>query len=467
MPLLAPLTAGAFALILLAQPWAGVAILTANAIAAALSHALPLLALYRGDPARRAAHFDDGAAPFVSLHILVRPDQRPHARAAISAALCSEYPAFEVIVLMMTAGEEEAVEETPNPPARVIRFDKGVGAAEVLNSGLSEMNWQAQCVAVVEGDFAPSEGFLRLAVDHLRRDDVSFVQFPAPLRRVDALEAGLDLERADFLGQVARATRSVLQIGAVATVVSVQALREVGGWRTSAFLVDSELGTRFLEAGLRGLFVDAPVGKGLSSPRFPALRLQRAEWLRGATQTLRDRWPTVLNLQRAGASANLATGQSYWLVPAATIAVGGVVSAIAPHTGLNLALAIAAWTILASFLAEAVRLAARGLAMRGLAMRGLAGRVALRGIAVAIAIRLALEWTASTAWMDQRPAPIEAASLARMDLLALFAGAMGFAAALLNGRPEVAAASALLMGCWCAGQWAQAALSGARLRSAV
>ncbi len=293
----------------------------------------------------------------MSIH-LPPPRDAKHAAAALASLTRLAYPAYEILVADPDGALAADQRLAPfRGRALMLRMDAQTSQAEALNALLAEMDWRARYVAVADPDFAMAPQFLRLAVDHLEREpDLAFVQFPKSLEAAGPIGAAADLEARDALATSRPAQRAILRPGAI-TVVSVQALQAVGGWRAALYPAAAELGQRLFEANLTGAFIEAPVAAPLRPPGFAELRRTRIRLTRGALHGFKP-------FAKGGAmrrTAQFAAAPSFWLLPAATLASMALAAAIGrpPSFAAIAAERLAAWTILLTGALAAARLGHR------------------------------------------------------------------------------------------------------------
>src|SRR5690606_21272704 len=89
---------------------------------------------------------------------------------------------------------------------------------------------------------------------------------------------------------------AIIQHGTM-TLVRAQALKEHGRWSEWCICEDSELGLRLMKEGMKTVYIDRVMGRGLTPDDFAAFRKQRKRWAQGAMQIMKaqDRKSTRLN----------------------------------------------------------------------------------------------------------------------------------------------------------------------------
>ena len=238
------------------------------------------------------------AAPRITaISMAVRSSQRPPdvVIATLKALAALDYPAYEVIVI-----DNNTLDPKLWVPVAVCCKSLGshfkffhdesvIGAkAGALNLAMHRMDGRTSYLAVVDADYRVKNNFLTIAVHHLERNDIAFVQFPQAYRNAAVCARGVELELRDYFQTFARQAnraRAMLLTGTL-SVIRVNDLAHVGGWSAQTITEDAELGVRFFQAGRQGLFIDQVVGEGLLPFDFPSLENQRRRWVTGNLQCL-------------------------------------------------------------------------------------------------------------------------------------------------------------------------------------
>ena len=338
--------------------------------------------------------------PFISIHVPTYDEPPELVIATLNSLAKLDYKAFEVIVLdnntpsPKTWAPVEQACRALGPNFRFYHFDGVKGAkAGALNLGLGLCHASARYVAVVDADYQVCEDFLSRAVDTLRDTRAVFVQFPQAYRGVGPEAKFVESELSDYFDAFApRANnnRSMLLTGTL-SVLSLKDLKEIGGWSGATVTEDAELGVRFFENHLYGVYNPNIVGRGLLPLSFKSLTDQRRRWVTGNLQTLF----AMLRRTRLAASppgfatvvAQLTAWPTFWLLPIVNLAV------IACSDGVthpvDLIRDISAGTIL---------IVTAGVGAR-LCLDVVTRTQSLEGVASMLAVKLALAWTSSTAFL--------------------------------------------------------------------
>jgi cellulose synthase/poly-beta-1,6-N-acetylglucosamine synthase-like glycosyltransferase len=331
------------------------------------------------------------AAPFVSIHVATHDEPPALVIDTLNALKALDYPEFEVIVIDNNTVDpltwmpvQQHVKQL-GPRFRFIHADCVQGAkAGALNIALSEIDAKARFVAIIDADYQVNPEFLALATNACAGLD--FVQFPQSYRQSEGAETVCD-ELSDYFSiypSAANRTSASLLTGTL-SLISVSALREVGGWPTGSITEDAELGVALWKGGARGRYVDQAVGTGLLPLDLAGLRQQRSRWAAGNAQTLIHalREPSII-LRPGGVAiaAQLTAWTGFLAVPlivlclVAALRLGGI-----PYSGaIVLAQTIATITL------------AFGLASIGL-------RAIVTGRVKSMSVTLAMVWTSSFSWL--------------------------------------------------------------------
>jgi cellulose synthase/poly-beta-1,6-N-acetylglucosamine synthase-like glycosyltransferase len=169
------------------------------------------------------------------------------------------------------------------------------------------------------------------------------------------------------------------------SLISISALRAVGGWPTASITEDAELGVRLWRSGAKGHYVDTTVGHGLLPLDLKGLRQQRRRWAAGNMQTLLGIVTSGSSIWRTGGTAvaaQLTAWTGFLAIPLLTLVYVALLSLLGDVVSPAHALAqnIAVGTILLTL----VTIAARAIA---------SGRIDT------LSVTLATLWTSSFGWI--------------------------------------------------------------------
>lgn len=377
----------------LALAVAGTALAVPGAINLAAAVAVMVLSRPLGRPAwppplPAAA---DGALPFVSIHVATHDEPPDLVIATIEALTRLDYPAFEVVVIDNNTADPAVWRPVARRAAVLgpaIRFhhrDCVRGAkAGALNIAIELTDPRAAYVAVVDADYQVAPDFLRRATAALG-PNVQFVQFPQCYRHADGAAAVI-AELSDYFETFPRAAnraQAALLTGTL-SVISLPALRAVGGWPTGSITEDAELGVKLWSNGARGLFVQEEVGNGLLPLDLAGLRLQRQRWVSGNVQTLLGASKAILRTRNGALAvvAQLTAWTGFLALPLASLIAAALVRGIAPPPAWP-------WRAVEGVAAATILVVLAGHLLRA----------ATRRRPATIAVTMALLWTGSFAWL--------------------------------------------------------------------
>jgi len=336
---------------------------------------------------------------FVSVHVPTHEEPPQLVIATLERLVQLRGPDFEVLVIDNNTLDPGQWQPVAAAVARLglrfrfYHFDDVVGAkAGALNLALELVDPRTTHVAIVDADYHVSPDFLDDAVRAITAQPVDYVQFPQAYRGVSSSASGIERELGDYFGCFgASAGRfgSLLPTGTL-SVFSLVALREVGGWSSATITEDADIGVRLHAAGRRGLWLPREAGTGLLPLDFGGLQKQRARWVAGNVQVLRGIWRRGrfrdIDDEQLLVIVQLTAWVSLWLFPAVALALVAMMpSLVAAHA----IVVIAAGTIIGSAILTAARMF--------VAMPS--GDRDWRVWHAAMLTKLALTWTAATAWL--------------------------------------------------------------------
>lgn len=249
--------------------------------------------LVRTDSDGLRAHHPAEHFPFVSIHVAAHNEPPELVIDTLNALARLDYPLFEVILIDNNTADPAAwlpVKAHVDQLGLRFRFlhRRGVIGAKAgaLNIALEHADPATRFVAIVDADYQVTPDFLSAALAAFH-DDIQFVQFPQAYRHSSHATMVAN-ELSDYFRTfptVANRSGASLLTGTL-SVISLKALRGVGGWPTGSITEDAELGVALWKAGAQGLYVDQVVGRGLLPLDLAGLRIQRSRWVTGNIQTL-------------------------------------------------------------------------------------------------------------------------------------------------------------------------------------
>jgi cellulose synthase/poly-beta-1,6-N-acetylglucosamine synthase-like glycosyltransferase len=339
-------------------------------------------------PARRSAC----AIPFVSVHVATYDEPPELVIATLDALAAMSYLQFEVIVIDNNTPDVATWLPVRRHVAslgsrfRFFHIDEVDGAkAGALSIALALTDPRAEFIAIIDADYCVSPEFLSCATAACT-SDLAFVQFPQAYRRSNGAEA-ICSELHDYFSvfpTAANQAGAALLTGTL-SLISISALRAVGGWPTASITEDAELGVRLWRSGAKGRYVDTTVGHGLLPLDLKGLRQQRKRWAAGNMQTLLGMATSRNSIWRTGGSAvaaQLTAWTGFLAIPLLTLIYVALLRLLGDPVSPENALAeyIAAGTILLTL----VTIAARAIA---------SGRIDT------LSVTLATLWTSSFGWI--------------------------------------------------------------------
>ena len=337
--------------------------------------------------------------PFISIHVPTY-DEPPEVVIATLRSLAQlDYGSFEVIVLDNNTPSPQTWQPVQNvcmelgSRFRFYHFDNVEGAkAGALNICLGLCHRSTCYVAVVDADYQVTPNFLSAAVNTLRDTGAAFVQFPQAYRKVASDVKFIADELSDYFNAFAPRTNndsSMLLTGTL-SVISLQQLKSIGGWSGCTVTEDAELGVRFFEGRLHGVYNPNIVGRGLLPFSFKSLTEQRRRWVTGNLQTLLALFGRTGLRQAPGFGmivAQLTAWPVFWLVPIINLAVIAGIGALSPR--LAMIRDLSAVTILFVAVSVSIRLYFDAIGRTEPPAR----------IAPVLVVKLSLAWASSTAFL--------------------------------------------------------------------
>ncbi len=264
--------------------------------------------------------------PRVSVHLACCNEPPEMVIATLDSLARLDYANYEVLVIDNNTKDEalwkpvQAHVERLGARFRFFHLPSWPGfKAGALNFGLGQTDPAAEVVGVVDADYVVRRDWLRSLVAHFDDAKVAVVQAPQahrdwqrqPLRRM------MNYEYDGFfrIGMHHRNERDAIIQHGTMTLIRAQALREHGQWAEWTICEDAELGLRLMQAGYSTVYVDEPMGHGLTPEDFGSFRKQRRRWAQGAMQILKGHWGALVSGERlsAGQRYHFLTGWLSWL----------------------------------------------------------------------------------------------------------------------------------------------------------
>ncbi|MFK7966776.1 MAG: glycosyltransferase family 2 protein [Burkholderiaceae bacterium] len=269
--------------------------------------------------------------PRVSIHLACCNEPPEMVIGTIDSLRALKYENFEVLVIdnntkdpalwqpvrdhMATLGENFKFFHLPKWPG----FKAGA-----LNFALDHTDPDAEIIGVVDADYEVREDWLSGLVSKFDDDSVAVVQAPQAHRdwHRQAFRRMMNFEYDGFfrVGMHHRNERDAIIQHGTMSLIRASALLDHGKWSQWCICEDTELGLRLMKAGLRTVYVDEVMGKGVTPDTFAAFRKQRRRWAQGAMQIMKAHAASLF-LGRGDSSAaegqadgKLSGGQRYHFI---------------------------------------------------------------------------------------------------------------------------------------------------------
>ena len=279
-------------------------------------------------------------SPVFSVHVATHNEPPAMVVATVEAMAAQDWPVrdFEIIVIDNNTTDPalwQPVRDACDRLGQHVRFLHRTGVvgakAGALNIALTESRADATHVVTVDADYRVNTGFLSQAAAALALTGADYVQFPQAYSGSAGVADGVDAELAEYFltnARMADVAEAVLLTGTLC-VISVTALRAVGGWSGRTITEDAELGVRLCRMGFTGRFIGQIVGRGLLPFSLRDLERQRHRWASGNLQTLVAHAPALLAghcgmglRRRAAILSQLTAWLNLSLLPATALIVG-------------------------------------------------------------------------------------------------------------------------------------------------
>ena len=239
---------------------------------------------------------------FVSIHVPSFNEPTDLLKNTLKHLSLLKYKNYEVIVVDNNTVDEavwKPVEKYCNELGNNFKFfhiDKLEGfKAGALNFAQNETSSEAEFIVVVDADYEVKSQFLKEALSYFV-DDVAFVQFPQAYKNITSENKGTAVEYEHFFKiymKMANHFNCVLSTGTM-VIFRRNILNEIGFYDKKCLTEDAEIGTRLIEAGRRGIYVDKVMGLGLMPYDIEAYKKQKLRWVFGNAQILKKDFFRIL-----------------------------------------------------------------------------------------------------------------------------------------------------------------------------
>jgi len=239
---------------------------------------------------------------FVSIHIPSFNEPADLLKNTLKHLSLLKYKNYEVIVVDNNTIDKavwKPVEKYCRELGNNFKFfhiDKLEGfKAGALNFALNETSAEAEFVVVIDADYEVKPQFLKEALSYFV-DDVAFVQFPQAYQNITGVNKGIAVEYEHFFKIYMKMANYFNCVPSTGTLVIFQryVLNEIGFYDKKCLTEDAEIGTRLIEAGRRGIYVDKVMGRGLMPYDIEAYKKQKLRWAFGNAQILKKDFFRIL-----------------------------------------------------------------------------------------------------------------------------------------------------------------------------
>ena len=268
------------------------------ACAIILTEGIELAALLWREDRRLVRAAIPETSPRVSIHVPTYNEPPQMVIETVNALARLDYGNYEVIILDNNTRDPDAwrpVEthcKNLGSQFRFFHFDGVPGfKAGALNRALALTDPRATHIAVIDSDYQVEPFWLRRAMPMFASPAIALVQGPQDYR-----DAGENIFKAMayeeyrgffHIGMVERNERNAIIQHGTMTIVTKNALEEVGGWSEWCITEDAELGLKLFEAGYEAAYIPQTMGAGLEPDTLEAFMSQRYRWVYGAMQIMK------------------------------------------------------------------------------------------------------------------------------------------------------------------------------------
>ena len=236
--------------------------------------------------------------PKVSIHLACCNEPPEMVIGTINSLAALNYENFEVLVIDNNTKNAALWEPVRDHMARLddrFRFfhlPSWPGyKAGALNFALEQTDPDAEIIGVVDADYEVNANWLHGLISKFDDPTVAVVQAPQAHRdwHRQAFRRMMNFEYDGFfrVGMHHRNERDAIIQHGTMSLIRAEALNDHGRWSQWCICEDTELGLRLMKAGLRTVYVDEVMGRGLTPDTFSAFRKQRRRWAQGAMQIMK------------------------------------------------------------------------------------------------------------------------------------------------------------------------------------
>ena len=276
---------------------------------------------------------------FVSIHIPSFNEPADLLKNTLKHLSLLKYKNYEVIVVDNNTVDEavwKPVEKYCSQLGNNFKFfhiDKLEGfKAGALNFALSKTSAEAEFIVVVDADYQVKPQFLKEGLSYFIDDKVDFVQFPQAYMNIIDENKGIAAEYEHFFKVYMKMANRFNCVPSTGTLVIFRrnVLNKIGLYDQKCLTEDAEIGTRLIEAGRRGIYVDKVMGRGLMPYDIEAYKMQKSRWAYGNGQILKRDFLRILfdkklNFkQKACFFSEMTAWFNFTLIPILVIFLGSI-----------------------------------------------------------------------------------------------------------------------------------------------
>ncbi|MEK7580649.1 MAG: glycosyltransferase family 2 protein [Patescibacteria group bacterium] len=232
---------------------------------------------------------------FVSIHVPSFNEPTDILKNTLKHLSLLEYKNYEVIIVDNNTVDEavwKPIEKYCRELGNNFKFfhiDKLEGfKAGALNFAQEKTNPKAEFIVVVDADYEVKPQFLKEALSYFV-DEVAFVQFPQAYKNITSENKGIAVEYEHFFKIYMKMANHFNCVPSTGTLVIFRrnVLNKIGFYDKKCLTEDAEIGTRLIEAGRKGVYVDKVMGLGLMPYDIEAYKKQKLRWAFGNAQILK------------------------------------------------------------------------------------------------------------------------------------------------------------------------------------
>jgi cellulose synthase/poly-beta-1,6-N-acetylglucosamine synthase-like glycosyltransferase len=244
--------------------------------------------------------------PFVTVQIACKSEPYDIVNGAVEAMTKLDYPNYEVIVINSNNTDTKNWHKIRDyvkscgDNFHFVHLDKvdgfKAGALNYLNK--HHVHQDAEVIAVVDCDYLVTPDFLNKTVGYFADPKVGIVQAPQNYYNVNKYNSGLYYEYRSFFSIVMHQAQRLKLVTFTGTMgmIRTDLVRKGLDWNEWCITEDVEAGVSINSKGLRGVYVDQDLGRGLMPFDYSSLIKQRQRWAYGNMQIiLKDLFSVLLN----------------------------------------------------------------------------------------------------------------------------------------------------------------------------